>query len=807
MNVSLEWLSDYLDLSGVSGYELADLMSRTGIEVESITNLAEGLSDLVVGQVLSVSDHPESDHLHVTQVDIGTGTPLVIVCGAPNIQVNQKVIVAMVGAQLPGGITIQSTSLRGVVSQGMICSLQEIGFSDNVVPKKYAKGIFVLDDAAPLGMDVVDYLKLNDPILSLDLTPNRADALSTWGVVYEVAAILDREIHPKTEPPVIYHEAVTLLDQVGIHIEDPQTSGLFTLRLIDNVTVRESPLWLQVRLMKMGMRPLNTIVDITNYMMLLYGQPLHAYDFDRLPSGQIGLRMARPGEKLVTLDGQERTLSEDDMIITAGDVPVGLAGVMGGFDTEVTETSRTILLESAHFNPTAVRKTAKRYALRSEASLRNEKGINMATVEEAGQAAAALMARLSGGQVIQGLVRVQNDPIPDRRLTLKYQTIPEKLGFPLSVDEIKAILGRLRFDATFGQDHFEVIIPPRRGDIAIEADILEEIARIYGYSNIPAILPQVSGQPGAFTNTQKFIRRSRQILEGFGLHQVISYILTSDANAGLFKSDTASLVRLALPMSEERTTLRQSLFPALLEVTQFNRARQAKDIAIYETGRVFLGQEAQTLPVEEERLAILLSGVKGSPSWLYPVCEYDFYDLKGMAEAYFEAMGLSDLVTYQADGASELMHPGRTAAILFQGESIGLMGQVHPRLAQDYDLSQATFYLEVNLSRLLDYQRPAMTYQAIPKYPSTSRDIALLVDQEVVHAQLVKAIQSIAGPFLQSVELFDRYQGEKIGEGKQSLAYRLIFQNPEDTLRDQEVNDIMTQIENALKAFAGLEIR
>ncbi len=806
MNINFEWLNDYLDMSVISGQSLAEKMSRTGIEIESVENFSTDIEGLVVGYVKSCVEHPESDHLHICQVEVDNQNIEQIVCGAPNIAEGQKVIVAKVGAKLPNGLEIKATELRGQASNGMICSLQEIGFSDNVIPKEYVKGIFVLDTDAPVGVSIIEYLKLDDPILELDLTPNRSDALSVLGCVHEVAAILNQDPQFK-ESTFKTEKAGTNLDGLEIIIEDKAISPYFTLRKVENVRVNKSPMWLQLRLMKMGIRPVNNIVDSTNYVMLQFGQPIHAYDLDKIKTNTIGVRYAKNGEHLVTLDDVKRDLDEHDIVITDGDEVIGLAGVMGGLTTEVTDSTRNILIETAMFNSSDIRKTSKKFGLRSEASLRNEKGLDYNTVNIAGDACANLIADLGLGQAKNNFIEFNQLKPSANRITLNYHTIYNKLGINLNKEELVQIFERLKFDVEFNTDNFTVSVPSRRPDISIEADILEEIARIYGYDNIPVTMPSMSGTPGLLTDKQRFTRKISDILEGIGLNQIISYILTSESKANLIHSETYDYVKLSLPMSEERTTLRQSMFPALLEVAQFNFARQAKSMPIYEIGRVFFGQGQAKQPIEQERLAIMLSGLKEEKSWFGQSTDYDFYDLKGMIETLFEGLRLGHMLKFKTTCAIDVLHPGRASEVIFNGDSIGYMGQVHPKVCEDYDLPLNTCFLEINLENLLNYENRPVKQVAMNKYPSSSRDIAMLLPRTVNHATVYATIQEHGGPFLQSINLFDVYQGNNIQEGMQSMAYHLVFQNDQETIKDIEINEAMENIHSALLTIDGLEIR
>ncbi len=807
MYLSYEWLNDFLDLKEWSADEIADRMSRTGIEIEGVENIGAHLSNLVIGEVVKIEDMPDSDHLSITQVDVGQGQLSQIVCGAPNVHLGAKVIVAVPGAILPGGFEIKQANMRGFESNGMLCSLQELGFPDNVVPKKYAEGIYLLPADAPVGADVVDYLKLDDPILELSITPNRADALSMRGSAFEIGAIINQtpRFNLTTDYPLVEDQA--LLDSISVEVASPELSPHYQLRLIKEVEIKESPVWLQVRLMKANMRPTNNVVDLTNYFMLLYGQPFHAFDFDTLASSDIKVKEAVEGSKFTTLDGTERLLTATDTLIWAGDVPIALAGVMGGLDSEVTDATKNVLLEGAIFDPQRVRLTSNKFNLRSESSSRFEKGINHATVNEASEQAAAMIASLGHGKLVKGKVEKNTLELLPTEVTLAFEVIERKLGIQMTQDELSDIMTRLGFDLLIDGDKFTVTVPSRRWDISIEADVLEEIARIYGYDRIPTTLPTVPSSPGKLTDRQRIIRQTRTISEGFGLNQVISYVLTSPKEANLIKSESHPLVQLALPMSEERSVLRQSMFPAMLEIAKYNNARQNKPLAFYETGKVFYGQVDASLPLEEERFAILLSGQAEAASWYADQRSYDFFTLKGMVESYFEAIRLNHLLRFETSADIDVMHPGRTARIYLGEQNVGFLGQVHPNIANEYDLDTATFFAEIDLSYVESISREALVQTSISKFPETSRDLAMLVSVDQTHAELVKLISDNAGQFLKNVSLFDLYNGKNIADDKQSLAYHLVFQNPEATLTDKEVNEAMDNVTAALLKIAGLEIR
>lgn len=806
MLVSYQWLKEYVDICEISPQQLADKMSLTGIEIESVTCIGEQLKKIVVGYIKQVADHPDSDHLHICQVEVGlehseTGV-LEIVCGAPNVAVGQKVIVALVGARIKDNIKIKRGKIRGVVSNGMLCSLEELGIKSNVIPKKYSDGIYVLPSDAPVGADAIRYLQLDDTILELSITPNRADALSLYGVAYEVGAIYNQSVQQTTQFELPYYNADTK-DLLTVTVQDSHDTPYYAMSVVKNVSIQESPLWLQLKLMAAGIRPINNVVDVTNYILLLYGQPLHAFDFDTLgDTKHIIVRRAKDDESLVTLDDVNRQLTADDVVITANDVPVALAGVMGGLDTEITDKTVNVALETAVFDSKNVRQTSKRFNLRSESSLRYEKGINLSVVELAKAHALYLIATLGNGQVVKNSVVVNHLQVSNEVVAITLDKISQSIGVRLSLSEVEQILTRLQFPFTYAQNQFEVTIPPRRWDIKIEADVIEEIARIYGYDNIPSTLPVTPSIQGGLSRSQKVKRKMRQVLQSVGLSQIIGYSLTSTEKVDLFDNETFDNIRLAMPMSEERSVLRRSLIPNLLEVAQYNSARHHQDLALYEMGKVFY-QNGDAQPDEVEKVAMLLVGNKQHKSWYTQSERYTYFDLKGQLDKLFAVIGVE--VSYERAELKN-MHPGRTASILLNDAVIGFIGQVHPQLSSTYDLNDV-YVAELNVDALIKADRDTLIQQVIPKFPSVTRDLALLVDDSISHQDIVRVIKANAGKYLNRVELFDFYKGVGIAPDKKSLAYRLTFLNVEATLVDSDVNSAVEQVVVALEQTYQAQMR
>ena len=804
MKVSYKWLKEYLDLSDVTPDELAEKMSRTGIEVDDVIYPGKGLSKIVVGETLSVVDHPDSDHLHVCQVNIGTEEPIQIVCGAPNVAAGQKVIVALHGARITGNAKIKKGKMRGQESNGMICSLAELGYSESVVSKKYADGIFVLPAEAVPGTEVVDLLELDDAILDIDITPNRADALSMRGSAYEVAAIYNKALKFPEAP--VSEKTGSVTDYIKVAVEDTNDAPAYHIQVIKDVKIAESPLWLQNKLMNGGIRPINNVVDITNYILLEYGQPLHAFDYDQIGSKEIIVRRAKENETMTTLDGVERTLDTDNIVITNGTVPIALAGVMGGLDSEITDETVTVALEAALFNPVLIRKTAGKFNLRSESSSRFEKGINVATIRTAGQHAAELIHELAGGTIVAGTASVDTVEVKDTEVVITLEKINRSLGTAISSGEVTAIFNQLGFASTFDGETFTVAVPPRRWDISIYADILEEVARIYGYDNLPETLPITPALPTALTPKQHTMRITRRFMEGAGLTQNISYVLTTAEKAREYAVEDKEGIRLAWPMSEDRSTLRMNLLSTLLDNAAYNVARKNTDIQFYEIGRVFFPSADSVLPIEAERLAGVMTGMAYQKDWQMAAEPVNFYHAKGVLDGYFETMGLSDQIRFEAAKDLKWMHPGRTAAVYLGDAYIGYVGQVHPATANAYDLKE-TYAFEIDFEAIIAAPKEVITQQPIPKFPGVTRDVALLVDETVTHQQIVKTIKENGGKFLKDVHLFDIYQGKGIEDGKKSVAYSMSFLNPEATLVDEDINKAFTKLVAALETECGAAIR
>lgn len=802
MLVSLKWLSQYVDIEGLAPEELAEKITRSGIEVDAVIDRAQGMTNIVVGHVVSKEKHPEADKLNVCQVDVGEESLQQIVCGAPNVDAGQKVIVARPGAKLPGGIKIKKAKLRGQESNGMICSLQELGIEGRLVPKAYAEGIYVLPEDSVPGTDALELLGLRDTVLELGLTPNRSDALSMLGVAYEVAAILSTEVKL---PEINYTaSAEKAQDKLSLRVEDTAVNPLYAAKVVKNVKVAESPLWLQHYLMAAGVRPHNNVVDITNYILMEYGQPLHAFDYDSLGTGEIVTRHAAEGEKITTLDDQERTLQAHNFVITNGKEPVAVAGVMGGANSEVSDETTTVVIESAYFAGQSVRRTSKDLGLRSDSSARFEKGVDPNRVIPAAERAAQLLSELAGGEVLEGTVLVDELDKTPARVVVSPDFINTRLGMKISLEDMLSILERLQFEVEAANGLLIIDVPTRRQDIKIEEDIVEEIARLFGYDEIPTTLPESGEQVGGLTAYQEKRRIVRNVMEGAGLFQAVTYSLTSAAASQKYALKAEETTKLLMPMSEERSTLRQSLIPHLVEAAAYNVARQIDSVALYEIGSVFLGQTAEGLPFEEEHLSLVLTGKWTDNAWQGEKKQVDFFVAKGIVEAVFAKLGLTERVSY-VKASVDGLHPGRTAHVLLDGGVVGLIGQLHPAEQKQAGVKE-TYVAELDMLSILNASTEELVYTPVPRFPAMTRDIALELDRTTTAGEIAEIIKGAGTKLLKDVKVFDVYEGEKMAPGKKSVAFSLTYFDPERTLTDEEVVAAHNKVLKALEA-AGAEIR
>lgn len=806
MRVSLKWLREYVDIT-VSPEELAERLTQAGLAVEAVHRPGHGIEKVYTGKILKIDPHPNADKLVICRVTLGTGEDLQIVTGATNVRESHVVPVAVEGARLAGGLVIKKAKLRGVESRGMLCSGQELGLDTSVLPADQAHGIMILDPAQPLGVDIKEAIGLDDTILELELTPNRGDAMSMVGVAREVAVLLGQNLRmPET---AVVETGRGKEGLVKIDIEDADLCGRYVARLFRNIKVGPSPGWMRERLQAAGVRPINNIVDITNYVMLELGQPLHAFDYDTLGEGRIIVRRARRDEKIVSLDGNERKLTEEMLVIADPGGPVAVAGVMGGLHTEVTDKTVNILLESAYFNPVSIRRTSRALGLRSESSSRFEKGIDITGCRRAADRAARLLLDLAAGEVAPGVVDKYPGQASPRTVLLRPERVEHVLGVAVPRPQIVAILEGLEFRVKDSGRDLLVTVPGHRVDVSLEADLIEEVARIYGYNRIPYTLPYGASTRGVRTPLQRLELKVKDCLTALGLNEVVTYSFTNpsylDRAAVPQDSPLRNLVRLQNPLSEEQSVMRTMMLPGLLEVIARNASRRVNDLAIFELGRVFLPSETEPLPQEKPVLAAASMG-SAPAGWNRPGRPYDFYYLKGVMEALFDRVGLRGYRVERETGNS-FFHPGRAARVLVGDRLVGYLGEVHPEVLENYDISNRAVAMEIDFEALAGLSGRPVKYRSLPRFPEIERDLALVVSDDVPAQDIIRVIRKHGGQYLQEIKLFDVYRGKQVKDGCQSLAFSLRFQAEDRTLTDKEVNTLMAAVSEAVAMEFGAELR
>ncbi|HHT36936.1 MAG: phenylalanine--tRNA ligase subunit beta [Candidatus Wallacebacter cryptica] len=791
MKVSYRWLQEYTVVPW-SPQELADRLTMAGIEVESIERLAPELPNVRVGLIEKVEPHPNAD-LKVCAINVGDQV-LNIVCGAPNARVGIKVPVALEGAVLPNGMEIKVAELRGVMSYGMACSEKELGLGDD------HSGLLELPEDVEVGLDLTEALGLDDQILDVSIYANRPDCMSMLGIAREVAALAGQELR---YPEIKLNESDLRIEELtSVTVEDPEKCPRYTVRVIKNVTLKPSPLWMQQRLIAAGMRPINNVVDITNFVMLETGQPLHAFDYDRLSENRIVVRTPKCSETVfVTLDGVERELTDEMLMICDADSPVCVGGVMGGENSEVTEETKTILLESANFAAANIRRTSRSLAINSEAAARFEKGIDPTATIFALNRAAQLLAELAGGEVASGIIDVNNADTSNKVIELRPQQVNRLLGTEIDEQSMIDILTRLEFAVDHETSPWKVTVPSFRRDLELECDLIEEIARFWGYENIPITLPKGMSDSGGESEELRVVDQLKTQLAGAGLNEIQTFSFVNAASLAQSQLDQvpelARLIELANPLTEEHAVMRTSLMPSLLECAAYNISRQQQDLSMFEISAVYLADELPLtkLPSEERRLGLLLYGKRDAEHWQLKPDYYDFYDLKGLVELILD--------NFAADfdwerSALPIFHPGRQCQITVDGELIAYFGEVHPEVQKNYRIPDRIYLAEIHLNKLIKHRKPVPRFELLPRYPAVERDLAVLVDEEIPVGAIVEELQSAGGSLLKAVNIFDVYQGKQVEAGKKSIAFSFVFQG-ERTLTDDEVNQQLKQMYNAIQ--------
>ena len=822
MKVSLKWLSEYVEVpEDLKAF--CDRLDLTGTGVEGVERTGDMYDHVVTGQILEKVAHPDSDHMWVTKVDVGAANvdkdgnpePLQIVCGAQNFNQGDHVVVATIGAVLPGDFKIKKSKLRGVVSCGMNCSARELGIGSD------HDGIMILPEDAPIGMPLADYLKLSDTILDLEITPNRPDCLSMVGMAREVGAMYARDFkNPLDEMEASLQEGTDLpsVDELAtVTVEDVDRCPRYTARVIKNVKVGPSPDWLAERVTAAGARSINNVVDVTNYILFLLGQPLHAFDYDKLVDetgkANVVVRAAKNGEKLQTLDGEERELTEDMTVIATPEKAVGLAGVMGGFDTEVTDETTTILLEAATFEPGRTSRTSRNLGLISESSMRYERRVDDVEIDRMSAAAAQLLAEVSGGTVVPGLIDVYNTKTEAPTLEFRIPRFQAMMGEAIPRDFTIDMLQRLGCSVDAAQEEVLKVVPPTfRPDLEREIDLYEEVLRLYGMDRIPSTLPGGPGRVGIKTEAQRTMDKINNTLRACGLNETMTYSFADPHELEQLRMPTEGMgipVELLNPLNAEQSVMRQSIIPGLMRSISYNQSRGVHNIQLYETGVVFFGAEGKKKPKERNRLAAVMAGAMNNPAWNKESVAFDFFDGKGVIESLMRELALAK-PRFKALSAEEAPHlqPGRAAQVLDGGTVLGWIGEIHPLACETYEVQAPVVAFELDLDALIKCARPARDYVDVPVFPAVTMDVAFVVDEEVTHEQLLRCITSAGGKLLDTAQLFDVYRDEeRLGAGKKSMAYALEYRAADRTLTTEEVDKQHARLIKKVCGATGAEVR
>ncbi|MBT0653044.1 phenylalanine--tRNA ligase subunit beta [Geomobilimonas luticola] len=801
MIVTYNWLKEFVDLD-LPPSQLADLLTMLGLEVEAVTPCGEGMDDVVVAVVEERAQHPNADKLSLCRVNNGREV-LGIVCGAQNFKAGDKVALAQIGATLPGDFKIKRSKIRGEESCGMLCSEKELGLADE------SAGIMILPPDLPLGIPVFTALGLKDTIFEIGLTPNRADCLSVIGIAREIAAKLGKKIrHPAF---TLVDNGAPIADRASVVIEDPQLCPRYTARYIEGCRIAPSPRWLANRLNAVGMRSINNVVDVTNYVLLEYGHPLHAFDFELLAGGRIIVRRAGEGEKFTTLDGQERTLTSSDLTIRDASRGVALAGIMGGENSEIKDTTTNILLESAYFNPTAIRLTSKRLGLHTESSHRFERGADIAILTRALDRAAALIAELAGGTIARGLIDVHPEPVPQRTIAVRLDRVNRMLGIALTTDDVAAIFRNLEFDVVLsGPDVMAVTVPSFRVDLEREIDLVEEVARLYGFENIPVTMPTARVFSDRPPRAQRLEKEVRSLLVAQGFNEVInfSFIAPDVYDRLLFPPDDPrrDAVKLRNPLVAEQSVMRTILLPSLLETTAANISHRELNLRLFEMRRVYHPRPGQELPAEPLHVAAIMTGRREPEGWCQGNEPVDFFDVKGIAEALLAPLRIPS-VEYGTETPEPFYHPGKCCTVLVAGRAVGSLGEIHPDVQENFGLSQPVYYLELDFNRLIAHDSQQASIHAPSRYPDVARDIAMLLDDGIPAARVLDCVRGLRLKEIESVAIFDLYKGEHIPAGQKSLAIRVRYRSPERTLTDDEVTRMHQRVIDALVGKLNITVR
>lgn len=801
MKVSLNWLRDYIEIKmGVK--DLVNLLTMAGLEVEEAITTGEGFEKVVVAEIQRIRKHPNADKLSLVEARTDR-EEFSIVCGAKNIREGQKVPLALVGAKLPNGVEIRRSKIRGEPSDGMLCSEIELGLGQD------ATGIMILPVSLSLGADLGEALGLRDTVLDISITPNRPDCLCVLGVVREIAALTDQTVkYPVLSLP---DKGEEVHQKTSVTILDPDLCPRYVARMIEGVQIGPSPFWMKNRLEKVGIRSISNVVDVTNYVMLEYGQPLHAFDFELLEEGRIVVRRAREGEEFMTLDGVKRVLDQEMLVICDGVKPVAIAGVMGGLNSEIKENTRVVLLESAYFDPAGNRRAATQLSLETEAAYRFGRGIDYGGCLKAANRAAQLIQELAGGNVVEGVVDVYPAPIKPRPIRLSVKKIRHVLGVEIPAKKAEAYLKGLELDVQGEDEDVLIVTPPSfRGDLQREIDLIEEVARMDGYERIPTTLPK--GPPSLQERSKSFLleRTAVDLLIHHGYHEVVTYSFTSPATWDLLgllpKDPRRKHLQILNPLTEDFSVLRTSLIPGLLETARYNLSRKNPNLKFFELKKVFLAQEGEKLPKEVKYLAGLALGVDRDPHWAIAPRPIDFYDIKGCVEGLAEVLQIKGMKLKRGADIPYL-HPGKAASMVVEKEVLGVLGEVHPQVLGCYEIRGRAYLFEIDFGQMVKWAGGARRFRPLPKFPAVYRDLSMVVDDALEAEKVSEAVWSLQQPFIDEVNLFDVYRGTPIPKGKKGISYRIRYQASDRTLTDEEVNRYHEKVIFQLMEIFQAELR
>ena len=801
MRVSLSWLKEYVAIE-MSIDRLVDSLTMIGLEVDSVTDRYEYLDNVVVGRIIEVAPHPKADKLSLCDVDIGHQT-LSVVCGAPNAEKGLLSAVALPGTVLPDGTVLKKSMIRGSASEGMLCSESELGLGSS------SSGIMSLQNQVPIGQRLAQALELSDTVIEIDLTPNRADCLSLIGIAREIAGIQKTSLkYPDT---LLNDSGNTIADLSSVTIEAPEYCPRYAARLLTGVTIGPSPFWLQDRLLSIGLRPINNIVDVTNFVMMELGQPLHAFDFDQLAGHRIVVRTAKAGEFFTTLDEKERKLTPEMLMICDAEKAVAVGGVMGGLNSEIESSTSRVLLESAYFNPISIRRTAKQLGMTTEASYRFERGVDPQGQVVALNRAAKLIADVSGASLVDGLIDAHPKPIENAVVHLGIKETNRLLGTTFTIEETEKMLQSIGFKTKpDGNNHLSVITPSFRVDVTRPEDLMEEVARLSGYDNIPLTYPTVpaKGRPPLKSLTLRNL--IKQVMTGYGFHEIITYSFINDNAKDKLRLKKEDERRRTLPilnpLSEEQSVMRSSLLPGMLETMGYSVARHEKNLKLYEIGKIFYTNGIDSLPKEVEMLAGLWCGSRCNDSWHAQETACDFFDLKGAVEAMLEKLGIDNAV-FKGLQVKDCTYtrPGYSARILINDQEVGMIGEVHPQVRENFDLKETAYIFELIVDSLSDFIPETKSYQPIPRYPSVSRDVTLIVDLGIESGRIINRVEQMNEELVENVQLFDVFDGKPIPSGKKSISFRIVYRSSERTLEDEEINRLHQEVTgNLLEEFKAL---